>query len=260
MYLHDRKETYLESNVGGNGNVRENNFQEKPIPREANINTMVNQNPVYDKKNTKPGKIRLADILELVEKINYKQNEKLTDRGTKLKKRKKKKNQIKIPLPEDDIGNIQLIDILSFVEEMNMKQTKKTKLKKPENTRNVFKNPSEDMIPIFLNIKRNKFPGINPDYAAVRKFDKFQSSTNMKRDKIRLVDILDMVEEMNSKKSDELATKREKNIRETQSEKNIPIFINISSKRKKLAKPQVLVEPGLTTTKASEEATGLDFR
>jgi hypothetical protein len=202
----------------------------------------------------------LVDILELVEKINDKQNEKITDRGTKLKKRKKKKNQIKIPLPEDDIGNIQLIDILSLGEERNMKQTKKTKLTKPENTRNVFKNPSEDMIPIFLHIKRNKFPGINPDYAAVRKFGKFQSSTNMKRDNIRLVDILDMVEEMNSKKSDRLVTKREKNIRETQSENNIPVFINISSKRKKLANPQVLVEPVLTTTKASEEDTGLDFR
>ena len=76
----------------------------------------------------------------------------------------------------------------------------------------------------------------------------------------QILDILDLVEEMNSKKTDKLMTTREKNIRETQSEKKIPTFIKMISKSKKPANPQVLVEPVLTTTKAPEEDTGLDFR
>ena len=74
MDLHDRKDTYLESYVGGLGNVSETNIHEKLITREADIYTMVNQNPVDEKKETKPGNIRLVDILELVEEINDKQN------------------------------------------------------------------------------------------------------------------------------------------------------------------------------------------
>ena len=218
MDLHDRKDTYLESNVGGN--VRETKVHEKSITRDANINTMINLNPFVDKKKTKTGNIRLIDILDLVEELNDKQNLKRTDTRTKLKNRKKKENQIKTPFPENGRENIQLVDILSLVKEQNIKQTKKKKLTKPGNRGNSLKIPSEDMIRVFLNIKRNKFPGIKPFNAAGRKFDKYKSSTNMKSNNIRLVDILDMVTEMNTKKSGKLVTKSEKNIRNPKCKRN----------------------------------------